>query len=238
MPDARPPGARAARGRLWARVRALPPKQRAAILLRYAGDLSHREVAAALGSEEAARRRLPTARESAKEMTADRDRLAPPTLRPAADAAAAGRALRRERARRRRLRAGRLARRHAAWPPPPRAASPRSSYEDHRGGADAVLDGSRAALSPRILEAPAAWTTCAASSTSTSRAAGATSTCPSTGAQHPVRPARAEGDRRDPVRATQHLRRGGCAAGNAKARAPPATRSAPTRSRSSCPATA
>jgi RNA polymerase sigma factor (sigma-70 family) len=41
----------------WARVRDLPPKQRAAVLLRYAGDLSHREVAVALGcSEEAARR--------------------------------------------------------------------------------------------------------------------------------------------------------------------------------------
>ena len=41
----------------WARVRALPPKQRAAVLLRYAGDLTHREVATALGcSEEAARR--------------------------------------------------------------------------------------------------------------------------------------------------------------------------------------
>jgi RNA polymerase sigma factor (sigma-70 family) len=41
----------------WARVRELPPKQRAALLLRYAGDLSHAEVAAALGcSEEAARR--------------------------------------------------------------------------------------------------------------------------------------------------------------------------------------
>jgi RNA polymerase sigma factor (sigma-70 family) len=41
----------------WARVRELPAKQRAAVLLRYAGDLSHREVAAALKcSEEAARR--------------------------------------------------------------------------------------------------------------------------------------------------------------------------------------
>jgi RNA polymerase sigma factor (sigma-70 family) len=41
----------------WARVRELPPKQRAALLLRYAGDLSHAEVAAALGcSEDAARR--------------------------------------------------------------------------------------------------------------------------------------------------------------------------------------
>jgi len=41
----------------WEQVRALPPKQRAAVLLRYAGDLSHREVAGVLGcSEEAARR--------------------------------------------------------------------------------------------------------------------------------------------------------------------------------------
>lgn len=42
---------------VWGAVRTLPAKQRAAILLRYAGDLSHREVGVALGcSEEAARR--------------------------------------------------------------------------------------------------------------------------------------------------------------------------------------
>ena len=42
---------------VWERVRGLPPKQRTALLLRFAGDLSHREVAAALGcTEEAARR--------------------------------------------------------------------------------------------------------------------------------------------------------------------------------------
>lgn len=42
---------------LWERVHDLPGKQRAAVLLRFAGDLSHREVAQALGcSEEAARR--------------------------------------------------------------------------------------------------------------------------------------------------------------------------------------
>ena len=41
----------------WALVRELPPKQRAAVLLRYAGDLTHAEVAVALDcSEEAARR--------------------------------------------------------------------------------------------------------------------------------------------------------------------------------------
>ncbi len=41
----------------WARVRTLPPKQRAALTLRYAADLTHAEVARALGcSEEAARR--------------------------------------------------------------------------------------------------------------------------------------------------------------------------------------
>jgi DNA-directed RNA polymerase specialized sigma24 family protein len=41
----------------WALVRALPPKQRAAVTLRYTADLSHAEVARVLGtSEEAARR--------------------------------------------------------------------------------------------------------------------------------------------------------------------------------------
>ena len=44
-------------GEDWAAVRELPPKQRTAIALRYAGDLRHRDVAVAMGvSEEAARR--------------------------------------------------------------------------------------------------------------------------------------------------------------------------------------
>jgi RNA polymerase sigma factor (sigma-70 family) len=44
---------------LWTAVHALPPKQRGAVLLRFVGDLSHREIAGALGSsEEAARRAL------------------------------------------------------------------------------------------------------------------------------------------------------------------------------------
>lgn len=44
-------------GDAWSRVRTLPPKMKAALLLRYAGDLTHAEVALALDcSEEAARR--------------------------------------------------------------------------------------------------------------------------------------------------------------------------------------
>jgi RNA polymerase sigma factor (sigma-70 family) len=44
---------------VWEAVGALPPKQRAAVTLRYAGDLPHAEIAAALGcSPEAARRSL------------------------------------------------------------------------------------------------------------------------------------------------------------------------------------
>ncbi len=44
---------------VWELVGALPPKQRAAVTLRYASDLPHAEIAAALGcSPEAARRSL------------------------------------------------------------------------------------------------------------------------------------------------------------------------------------
>lgn len=44
---------------LWAAVASLPPKQRAAVALRYGSDLPHGEIAAALGcSPEAARRSL------------------------------------------------------------------------------------------------------------------------------------------------------------------------------------
>ena len=42
---------------LWRLVDALPPRQRAAVLLRFVGDLAHRDIAEALDcSEEAARR--------------------------------------------------------------------------------------------------------------------------------------------------------------------------------------
>ncbi len=45
--------------RVWAVVAELPPKQRAAVALRYGSDLPHAEIAAALGcSPEAARRSL------------------------------------------------------------------------------------------------------------------------------------------------------------------------------------
>jgi DNA-directed RNA polymerase specialized sigma24 family protein len=46
-------------GEVWASVDELPARQRAAVLLRFVGDLTHRDVAATLGcSEEAARRSL------------------------------------------------------------------------------------------------------------------------------------------------------------------------------------
>jgi RNA polymerase sigma factor (sigma-70 family) len=46
-------------GEVWASVRELPARQRAAVLLRFVCDLPHRDVAATLGcSEEAARRSL------------------------------------------------------------------------------------------------------------------------------------------------------------------------------------
>jgi RNA polymerase sigma factor (sigma-70 family) len=44
---------------LWEAVDELPPRQRSAVLLRYVGDLPHREIAQAIGcSEDAARRSL------------------------------------------------------------------------------------------------------------------------------------------------------------------------------------
>ena len=46
-------------GAIWEAVAALPPKQRAAVTLRFASDLPHEEIATALGcSPEAARRSL------------------------------------------------------------------------------------------------------------------------------------------------------------------------------------
>jgi RNA polymerase sigma factor (sigma-70 family) len=42
---------------VWDEVRALPGKQRLAVSLRYQGDLSHRQIAEAMGISEAAARR-------------------------------------------------------------------------------------------------------------------------------------------------------------------------------------
>jgi RNA polymerase sigma factor (sigma-70 family) len=42
---------------IWSAVATLPPRQRAAVLLRYAADLPHREIASAIGCSEAAARR-------------------------------------------------------------------------------------------------------------------------------------------------------------------------------------
>jgi RNA polymerase sigma factor (sigma-70 family) len=44
-------------GEIWDAVAALPPKQRAAVTLRFASDLPHEEIAAALGCSPAAARR-------------------------------------------------------------------------------------------------------------------------------------------------------------------------------------
>jgi RNA polymerase sigma factor (sigma-70 family) len=58
--DPRPAAHPSARDqKLWDAVGALPERQRSAVVLRYLGDLPHREIAAAIGcSEEAARRSL------------------------------------------------------------------------------------------------------------------------------------------------------------------------------------
>ena len=64
VPMAEPPeragnGAAERDGELWTEVRKLPAKQRAAIALRYAGDLPHDEIGRVIGcSEEAARRNV------------------------------------------------------------------------------------------------------------------------------------------------------------------------------------
>jgi RNA polymerase sigma factor (sigma-70 family) len=72
---ATPPGEGAVAGDHWERVRALPPRQRAVVTLRYAAGLTHREIAIALScSEDAARRAasdgLKTLREELSDVTA------------------------------------------------------------------------------------------------------------------------------------------------------------------------
>ena len=56
---------------LWSAVDELPPRQRAAVLLRYVGDLPHRDIAKAVGcSEDAARRSLHEGLSKLREVTA------------------------------------------------------------------------------------------------------------------------------------------------------------------------
>jgi RNA polymerase sigma factor (sigma-70 family) len=55
---------------LWSAVHELPARQRSAVLLRYVGDLPHREIALAIGcSEEAARRSLHEGLKKLREVT-------------------------------------------------------------------------------------------------------------------------------------------------------------------------
>jgi RNA polymerase sigma factor (sigma-70 family) len=54
---AAPPPAEPPNGELWAAVGALPEKQRAAVVLRFVADLSHREIGAVLDCSDAAARR-------------------------------------------------------------------------------------------------------------------------------------------------------------------------------------
>ncbi|MEA2444486.1 MAG: hypothetical protein QOJ12_1778, partial [Thermoleophilales bacterium] len=42
---------------LWSAVRGLPERQRAAVFLRYAGDLTHRDIASVMESSEVAARK-------------------------------------------------------------------------------------------------------------------------------------------------------------------------------------
>jgi RNA polymerase sigma factor (sigma-70 family) len=59
VPEAGAPETADGEPALWRAVRALPPKQRDAVLLRYVNDLAHAEIGAAIGcSEEAARRNV------------------------------------------------------------------------------------------------------------------------------------------------------------------------------------
>src|SRR5690606_6013897 len=59
LPDVAAPEAGRPDEVVWAAVRALPERQRAAVALRFVSDLRYREIAAAMGStEEAARRNV------------------------------------------------------------------------------------------------------------------------------------------------------------------------------------
>jgi RNA polymerase sigma factor (sigma-70 family) len=56
VPEVPVPAREDADPEVWRRVRALPPKQRTAVFLRFVGDLRYRDVARIVGSSEAAAR--------------------------------------------------------------------------------------------------------------------------------------------------------------------------------------
>ncbi len=67
-----PPGEGEGEGDHWERVRALPARQREVLTLRYAADLTHAEIASALGcTEEAARRAAADGLENLRKELAD-----------------------------------------------------------------------------------------------------------------------------------------------------------------------
>ena len=182
-------------------MRALPPRQRAVLTLRYAADLTHAEIAAALGCSEEAARRAAVRRPEDPERGADRCPCTRLTCIAGEAAALAARTAARaadegvaeiayalvDRP------VGRLV---AAATPRGLAADRLRARERRRRRACSTRSprGCRRASSRR----PRAWTASAASSTSTSPAAAATSTSRSTGASSRVgvHAPRARGDAR------------------------------------------
>jgi RNA polymerase sigma factor (sigma-70 family) len=71
LPEAAAPAAPDARPELWSAVRDLPERQRAAVFLRFAGDLTHRDIASVLeSSEDAARKNVSDGLKKLKETLA------------------------------------------------------------------------------------------------------------------------------------------------------------------------
>ena len=71
LPEGAAPPAGDGRPELWAAVRELPERQRAAVFLRFAGDLTHRDIASVLeSSEDAARKNVSEGLKKLKETLA------------------------------------------------------------------------------------------------------------------------------------------------------------------------
>jgi len=71
LPDVAATPAPDARPELWSAVRELPERQRAAVFLRFAGDLTHRDIASVLeSSEDAARKNVSEGLKKLKETLA------------------------------------------------------------------------------------------------------------------------------------------------------------------------